>query len=1008
MLNIFNSRLIFALLFSTILIMSIFAGTRFYFLKQSFEKNLDSVIEQTAMRITSVVKPSIWTLYSKSVERSFSEEFASGVLDSELAGDYVIGVVVYSQFGHVYMGKWKNEDGQITAYLPHNRDELLSHSGLLRSFPVNFETMTLGKVELFVNTTELENELCKALLVDLVQIGIMSLLFVLFVFYVIKRVLFEPMRKLELAHKTFESMSEAIVFADEKGIIYQSNNAFQKMTGLSDEAATDKNIHTFFPEVLGDSPTLSEQDKALLPWEGEARFYANQNKTIPVWLSISVVTTPSEKHSELVFVFQDISERKKAEEELQEKEERLSLAALHNGVGIWDFNPQTQELIWDDSQFALFNIKREDFSGAYDAWASCLHPDDREKAEQEMQEALDSGKPYDTDFKVAWPDGQVRNIKAVAKIFRDENNKPIRVLGINADITEQKTAEEQLKLAASVFTHAREGIMITDAEGTIIDVNDIYTQTTGYSREEVIGQNPRILKSGRHIPEFYADFWRALIEDGYWNGEIWNRRKNGEIYPEMKTVSAVLNEQGETTHYVDLFTDITPMKEHQRQLEHIAHYDLLTGLPNRSLLSDRLSQAMLHCERADTSIVVAFVDLDGFKEVNDSYGHDIGDELLIAVSHRMKEALREGDTLARFGGDEFIVVLTDLADENDYLPILDRLLLAASESIIVRETTLNVTASIGVTVYPKDVADAEQLIRHADQAMYVAKNIGKNRYHMFDTAQDDAVKIQHENRDDIRSAITGDEFVLYYQPKVNMLTGEIIGVEALIRWKHPQRGLLGPGQFLPMIENDDVSLELGEWVIDSALKQLAQWKKQAIGLPVSVNISAYQLQKMNFDKRLASLLAAHPDVSPSSLQLEILETSAINDIAYISAMMQECIELGVSFALDDFGTGYSSLTYLRRLPAQLIKVDQTFVRDMLNDHEDCAIVEGVVGLAKSFKREVIAEGVETIEHGTVLLQLGCQLAQGYGIAKPMPADEVLPWMQSWKPDSAWISLDLGF
>lgn len=1001
MLSIFNTRLIFALVFSTILIMLLFGGVRFYLLKQSFEKNLDSLVEQTAYRITSVVKPSIWTLYSKSVERSFSQEFASGVLDSELAGEYILGVVVYGQFGHIYMGKLKAENGEIVSYKESMRQRLLNDSGSLRSYPISFETMTLGKVELFVDTTELEKNLHKALIVELSQIVMVSLFFILILFFIIKRALSEPMRKLELAHKTFESMTEAIVFSDDKGFIYQSNTAFQQMAQLSPDSVTRENICTFFPEVLGEMSLLLENKKNKLPWQGEASFHFGENQNLPVWLTISIVTNPAVSNPELVFVFQDISERKVAEEALQEKEERLSLAALHNGVGIWDLNPQTEELIWDDSQFALFNINKEDFSGAYDAWTACLHPDDREQAEKELREALFGGKPFNTDFRVIWPNGQIRNIKGVAKIFRDETGKPLRMLGINADITDQKSAEEKLKLAASVFTHAREGIMITDAEGTIIDVNETYTQTTGFSREETIGQKPSILKSGRHVPEFYAEFWQALIEKRFWTGEIWNRRKNGEVYPEMKTVSAVLDEQGQTTHYVDLFTDITPMKEHQRQLEHIAHFDLLTGLPNRSLLADRLSQAMLHCDRVDNSVAIAFVDLDGFKAVNDEYGHDVGDELLIAISQRMKEALREDDTLARFGGDEFIAVMTDLADTKECFPVLDRLLHAASEPIIVSEQSLHVTASIGVTLYPEDAADAEQLMRHADQAMYVAKNIGKNRYHMFDTDEDDAVKIQRENTDDIRLALVRDEFVLHYQPKVNMATGEIIGAEALIRWQHPERGLLAPGQFLPMIENEDVSLELGEWVINSALLQLVQWKNDAIKVPISVNISAYQLQQFNFAERLSGLLAEHPSVEPSYLELEVLETSAISDISYISSIMQECIGLGVSFALDDFGTGYSSLTYLRRLPARLIKVDQTFVRDMLNDVDDCAIVEGVVSLAKSFKREVIAEGVETVEHGTVLLELGCQLGQGYGIARPMPADEIKDWVRIWKPDEAW-------
>ena len=449
--------------------------------------------------------------------------------------------------------------------------------------------------------------------------------------------------------------------------------------------------------------------------------------------------------------------------------------------------------------------------------------------------------------------------------------------------------------------------------------------------------------------------------------------------------------------------DITERKQSVEKLERIAHFDVLTNLPNRVLLADRLSQAMLHCSRHKKSLAVVFLDLDGFKSVNDAYGHNVGDKLLISLSSSMKEALREGDSLARIGGDEFVAVLTDLTTENDCLPILDRLLSAASEPVTIGDKVLNVSASVGFTIYPQDNVDTDQLIRHADQAMYVAKESGKNRYHMFDTAQDDAVKVQLESLEAIRGALDNQQFLLHYQPKVNMRTGTVTGVEALIRWQHPERGLLNPIEFLPAIENSPMNIEMGEWVIETALKQIGEWQAMGLSFPdcTSVNISAVQLQQPDFTDRLTALLAAHPDVEPRYLELEVLETSALDDVNNVSKIMNKCIALGVKFALDDFGTGYSSLTYLRRLPASLIKIDQSFVRDMLHDADDLAIVEGVIALAKSFKRNVIAEGVETIEHGSTLLQMGCELAQGYGIARPMPASDIPEWISEWKPDVKW-------
>ena len=475
------------------------------------------------------------------------------------------------------------------------------------------------------------------------------------------------------------------------------------------------------------------------------------------------------------------------------------------------------------------------------------------------------------------------------------------------------------------------------------------------------------------------------------------------MYAEIKTISAVHDENGNTTHYVSLGNDITPIKEQQEQLERIAHYDMLTNLPNRSLLADRLSQAMLQCSRHEQSLAVVFLDLDGFKAVNDAYGHDMGDELLIALSARMKEALRENDSLSRIGGDEFVAVLTDLTTVKDCEPILQRFLLAASDPVTIGSVVLNVSASIGVTFYPQDNVDTDLLMRHADQAMYVAKESGKNRYHIFDTAQDDAVKIKRESLEFIRSALDNHQFVLYYQPKVNMRTGAVVSVEALIRWQHPERGLLNPIDFLPVIENTSMSIEIGEWVIDTALTQISQWQTMGLNIPVStsVNISAVQLQQPNFTDRLTILLAAHPDVEPRYLELEVLETSALDNVHNASSTMNVCKTLGINFALDDFGTGYSSLTYLRRLPVNVIKIDQTFVRDMLIDPDDLAIVEGVIALAKSFNLDVIAEGVETIEHGTALLKIGCELGQGYGIARPMPASDIPAWISDWKPDVSW-------
>jgi diguanylate cyclase (GGDEF)-like protein/PAS domain S-box-containing protein len=567
--------------------------------------------------------------------------------------------------------------------------------------------------------------------------------------------------------------------------------------------------------------------------------------------------------------------------------------------------------------------------------------------------------------------------------------------------TERKRLLQKIKRAATIFNHSHQSIMITDGDATITEVNSSFNQITGYDSKDVIGKNSRMLKSGDESSAFLAEMWDTLLSKDHWHGEIWYRRKNGDIYPAKTTITAMENADGVVDHYVSLSTDTSSIKVLQGQLKHLTHFDALTNLPNRVLLADRLSQGKEQCKLNNRTLAIAFMDLDGFKEVNENHGHQVGDELLIAVSQRMKAALREGDTLARYGGDEFIAVMVNLEKNEDSETVLKRLLKATADTVISGDTEMQVSASIGVAFYPQDGIEADPLIRHANQAMYNAKQAGKNRYCLFDTQQHNAVKVQLESIEDIVLALEKREFVLFYQPKVNMQTGEVIGVEALIRWQHPVRGLIPPLDFLPVIEGKAISLELGERVIENALTQISQWQSAGLNLPISVNISAYQLQQDNFATRLAALLSAHPEVNPYCLELEILETSALNDINKVFATMSACNMLGVRFALDDFGTGYSSLTYLRRLPAQLIKIDQSFVRDMLEDAEDCAIVEGIIGLAKSFRRDVIAEGVETMHHGRELLQMGCELAQGYGIARPMPAGDIHEWVSNWKADDYW-------
>jgi diguanylate cyclase (GGDEF)-like protein/PAS domain S-box-containing protein len=671
-------------------------------------------------------------------------------------------------------------------------------------------------------------------------------------------------------------------------------------------------------------------------------------------------------------------------------------------VGFWELNIPDQTLNWSDEVFHIFEIPQTGAAPRYEEFLAAIHPEDRELVDTAYRRSLEAREPYAISHRLLMADGRVKFVLEQGKTLYADDGTPQLSTGTVLDITRSKENEEQLRLAASVFSHATEGVMITDPSGVILDVNEAFTEITGYSRDDALGKTPRLLKSGKQNADFYRAMWNDLNETGSWSGEIWNRRNNGEIYPEFQRINAVRDEDGNLQHFVAQFADITQEKAHQRQLEYIAHYDCLTDLPNRVLLADRLKQAMAQEQRRGQHLAVTYLDLDGFKDINDTHGHDIGDRVLVALSTRFKDALREGDTIARIGGDEFVAVLIDLAEVDDSLPVLERLLTSAALPIRLDGQDLQVSASLGVTFFPQaESIDADQLLRQADQSMYQAKQAGKNCYKIFDAEEERSIRGHIETLDRAREALAKQEFVLYFQPKVNMRTGRVVGAEALIRWQHPEHGLLSPFSFLPAIENTSLAIELDEWVLNTALAQLRTWQGAGLDLTISVNITAINLQRPDFVDRLLGLLERHEGLDKRHIELEVIETSALDDMNHVSRVIERCRDLGIEFALDDFGTGYSSLAYLKRLPAKTLKIDKSFVRDIFEDPEDFAILEGVLGLAASFGREAVAEGVESIDHGAMLLYLGCELAQGYGIAQPMPAGELGDWVSNWRAASSW-------
>ncbi len=579
----------------------------------------------------------------------------------------------------------------------------------------------------------------------------------------------------------------------------------------------------------------------------------------------------------------------------------------------------------------------------------------------------------------------------VVQISQQKQTVQAQANALRQEVAERIAAENRLRLSASVFANSHESIIITDAQNRIVDVNPAFTRITGYPRDEMLGRDPQFLDARKHEPHvFINELETTLRNHGYWQGEVLTRRRDGAVFSEMVSISVVTDSEGAATHRVFASFDITQLKAHQAELDRIANYDPLTGVANRRLLSDRMSQALALAKRNNKPLAICVLDLDGFKSVNDQFGHATGDQLLIVIVTRLQTILRAGDTLARLGGDEFAMLFNEIHPDA-VRTLLDRVLSAVNEPVELSRRKVAVSASIGVTLYPEDTADADTLLRHADQAMYFAKQTGKNRYHFFDPAQDQRIHAHREQLQRLREALYKDEFVLFYQPKVELKTGRLVGAEALIRWQHPENGLLPPAQFLPFIEHTDLEVGVGRWVITSALQQTAQWRRDGLQLEISVNISANHLQHPGFVNDLQHRLSQQPSLPAGSLQIEVLESAALEDFVGVAQVIEDCQNIGVSFALDDFGTGYSSLTYLRKLPATTLKIDQSFVRDMLDDRGDRAIVEGVIALCKTFNRHTVAEGVETAEHYQMLVELGCQYGQGYGIARPMPADQLLNW-----------------
>jgi diguanylate cyclase (GGDEF)-like protein/PAS domain S-box-containing protein len=688
------------------------------------------------------------------------------------------------------------------------------------------------------------------------------------------------------------------------------------------------------------------------------------------------------KPAHLIGIIQDITERKRVEQEIKAKEERLRRLVETTRVVPWTYDPRQARFTYVGPQIEkLVGYSAQDWCTA-GVWQQGLHRDDRAAVVQALAEPL---ADRELEFRFQASDGRWLWLRGLISVVpAGEGGATLQ--GFLMDVSEQKHAAEQLKLAAEVFQSSGEAIVISDAQLRIVTVNPAFTAITGYAPQEAEGRTPYDLSRGVRSPEHDREILHEVQRRGYWQGEVWDRRKSGDSYPKWLTLSAVRDTSGRIANYIEIFSDISERKEREERVRHLAHHDALTGLPNRVLLTDRIMQAISLAQRHETLVAVMFLDLDRFKNVNDSLGHSIGDKLLREVAARLKTAMRASDTVSRLGGDEFVILMPEVADQGAIAVAARKVLEAVGQPYSIDGHELMSTPSMGISVYPGDGPDVETLLRNADAAMYHAKESGRNNYQFFTQDMNARARERLTLERSLRRALERDELRLHYQPQYDLASGGMVGVEALIRWEHPEEGLVSPARFMPFAEETGLILPIGAWVLERACWQNREWQKS--GLPpvrMSVNISALQFRQPGFAETVRHALTAS-GLDARFLELEVTESVIMHDAERVTAALAELKRVGLELAIDDFGTGYSSLSYLKRFPIDRLKIDQSFVRDIPSDGEDAAIISAIIGLTRNLGLRTIAEGVETTEQLAFLREQGCDEVQGYLLSRPLSSE----------------------
>lgn len=793
---------------------------------------------------------------------------------------------------------------------------------------------------------------------------------------------------LRLAAKVFENSGECIIITDAEQSILSVNKTFTEVTGYSsDEVVGTKpdmlnsSLHNaeFFQHI---SRTLHENGY----WQGEIWNRRKDGGIYPLWLGLTAIRADDNQICNYIGIFSDITERKLADEALKIAAYQ-QLALLNNITDMaWLKDKESRFISVNEPFGEACGLTPQELIGKtdLDIWPLELATAYR----KDELEVINTATGKKVEERLQKRDGKISWIETIRSPIFNEIGQVIGTTGVARDITERKLAEDQLRLLAKVFESSSDAIIITDADRSIVTVNSAYTRLTGYTVEEMAGQLLQ-LSSDEHVTqEFFQEIWQSIDDSGHWHGEIWDHRKDGALYPKWLTVDVLHDKNDLVTHYVAAFSDISERKAAEERIRYLAQHDMLTGLPNRALFTSELVQSIANAKQHHQRLALFFIDLDHFKNINDSLGHHYGDLLLQAIAERLKSRIKGTDSICRQGGDEFILILQDINTPDEVAHIAERLIAVLASPVQLNSHEIAISASIGIALYPEDGDNEETLVKNADAAMYHAKQSGRDQYRFFVKALNDTVHERLTIENGLRKALERNEFELYYQPQLNLTSGAIVGVEALIRWHHPELGLIPPTRFIPIAEDSGLIIPIGDWVLKEACRQAAAWHQAGMTeLMMAVNLSAVQFRRGNVEKSIYDALS-ESGLDPVFLELELTESILIQDTEKVLATVQRLKTLGVKLSIDDFGTGYSSLSYLKRFNVDKLKIDQSFIRNMVDTPSDAAIVHAIIQMANSLNLKTIAEGVEDKDMLAPLRLHRCDEAQGYYFARPMPAAEL--------------------